>query len=644
MNFFNYLFQVNLFLAMFIGFYWLVLRRETFFAHNRIYLNLSVVLSYVIPFIQSEWFQGLFITEQVREVTYAVPVSVIYEPVPIGYINQAPAFNWAFGIAAVYLIGALFFFGRLVVQLLSLRRELSAPGSQAFSFFGKMFIDDALPEKQTIENHEYVHIRQWHSLDVIFMEIMTVMNWFNPLAHLYRKEIKHVHEFIADEEASGQDKENYALLLLSQTLGVTPHQLTNSFFNESLLKRRIVMLSKSRSNRIGLLKYGLCAPLFGAMLVFSSATIVKKSETVRIADIIPSVTDKPEARRSNYSFIAKHPEVNGTRWSENGHRLDVFLKNGKTLSYDLQKSDDKAAAKARFGELPLSSLGNATAEKIEAEIAPNSQEFANLKKHIARSIKYPAAAKEADTNGYVLTRFSTNNGKIMNMEILSGSSEIFEQEAVRVLKGYTGKIEDGNYSLAIAFQMAGVKEKFRLPGNTGVTGTKFLGEVVVTAYNANLISPPPPPQEPKKASNENEQDNASFQLREIVVEGPQREAMKNVAGVQDDKIHDFSRVDELPKFPGGDKGFTQFLSNNIQYPQAAKVNNTTGRVIVTFVVAKDGSLEDIKILRGLGYGTDEETIRVLNLSPRWTPGKVKGKPVKVQYTIPVFYRLPKKVE
>jgi beta-lactamase regulating signal transducer with metallopeptidase domain len=89
-----------------------------------------------------------------------------------------------------------------------------------------------------------------------------IINWFNPVVYLYRFAIKHIHEYIADRQAikAGNDKAEYALLLLSQTFNAPAHQLVNPFYNHSLLKQRIMMLQKNKSQRIKLLKYGCRHP------------------------------------------------------------------------------------------------------------------------------------------------------------------------------------------------------------------------------------------------------------------------------------------------------------------------------------------------------------------------------------------------
>jgi protein TonB len=97
--------------------------------------------------------------------------------------------------------------------------------------------------------------------------------------------------------------------------------------------------------------------------------------------------------------------------------------------------------------------------------------------------------------------------------------------------------------------------------------------------------------------------------------------------------------DKMPEFPEGEKALNDFLRKNIRYPQLAKENNIMGKVIASFIVNTDGSISDIKIVRAIGGGCDEEVIRVLRLMPNWKPGEVSGRAVKVKYTIPVSFSI-----
>jgi protein TonB len=101
----------------------------------------------------------------------------------------------------------------------------------------------------------------------------------------------------------------------------------------------------------------------------------------------------------------------------------------------------------------------------------------------------------------------------------------------------------------------------------------------------------------------------------------------------------FAAVEKLPAFPGGEAAFGNYLSKNIRYPPVAKENNTQGRVILSFVVERDGSLTDIKVLHDIGGGCGPEAVRVLSKSPHWTPGIQNGKKVRVAYTMPVNFTL-----
>jgi len=103
----------------------------------------------------------------------------------------------------------------------------------------------------------------------------------------------------------------------------------------------------------------------------------------------------------------------------------------------------------------------------------------------------------------------------------------------------------------------------------------------------------------------------------------------------------YIKVDVVAAYPGGPQAFSKFLAQNVHYPALAREDNTQGRVIITFVVDAAGKLTDIKVLRGIGDGCNEEAVRVLTLSPVWTPGMVDNKPVRLQYSVPIDFNLTK---
>ena len=101
----------------------------------------------------------------------------------------------------------------------------------------------------------------------------------------------------------------------------------------------------------------------------------------------------------------------------------------------------------------------------------------------------------------------------------------------------------------------------------------------------------------------------------------------------------FTVVESMPGYPGGDAARMQFLQENIKYPQMARESGIQGTVYVTFVVETDGRVTDVRVLRGIGGGCDEEAIRVIQAMPKWVPGKQRGKPVRVQFNMPIKFTL-----
>jgi protein TonB len=107
---------------------------------------------------------------------------------------------------------------------------------------------------------------------------------------------------------------------------------------------------------------------------------------------------------------------------------------------------------------------------------------------------------------------------------------------------------------------------------------------------------------------------------------------QDATNVSNDIVYDTAGIDVKPEFPGGMDAFHQFMDKNYNCPKVKKLN---GKVYVTFVIEKDGSLSAIKVLRDIGYGTGKEVIRVLELSPKWIPGEQNGQKVRCMFSLPI---------
>ena len=118
-----------------------------------------------------------------------------------------------------------------------------------------------------------------------------------------------------------------------------------------------------------------------------------------------------------------------------------------------------------------------------------------------------------------------------------------------------------------------------------------------------------------------------------------KEKQKAGSGNRKDTEGHFTVVEKMPVFPGGEEARARFMVDNIKYPAAAMKNGVQGKVFVSFLVKADGSVTDVKVLRGIGSGCDEEAMRVVKMMPKWQPGESKGKPVDVIFNIPVKFVL-----
>ena len=107
--------------------------------------------------------------------------------------------------------------------------------------------------------------------------------------------------------------------------------------------------------------------------------------------------------------------------------------------------------------------------------------------------------------------------------------------------------------------------------------------------------------------------------------------------VANDKVYE--KVEVMPEFPGGDQAMMDFVAKNVVYPQEARDKEISGRVMVGFIVEKDGSISDAKVVKGIGGGCDEEAVRVVNAMPKWKPGKQKSKPVRVSFMMPFNFKV-----
>ena len=274
---FIYLLKVSGILAIFYLAYQVFLKRETFYSVNRHFLMAGLLTALLLPFVS--------ITNYVE--IAASPLNFVTdETTAVKATHVDPRFNWVTIFFGIYLSGLLLFTTKFIVQIIALLKlvKINKVAKQGkfyhvetnksiapFSFFNHIFYNPTLyseSELSAIIKHEKAHSSQWHSFDVLLSHLITICTWMNPFSWLYQTNIKQNLEFLADESATKEvpsiKKYQYTLLKVSGNQFCTP--IVNNFYN-SLIKKRIVMLNKSKSNKRNILKIGLILPALAVFLV-----------------------------------------------------------------------------------------------------------------------------------------------------------------------------------------------------------------------------------------------------------------------------------------------------------------------------------------------------------------------------------------
>lgn len=286
-----YILQVILFQIAFLLMYNFFFQKETFYTYNRFYLLITPLLSIALPMIQIESLKRHVPADLVLSLTAA------RENVD-ATIQLAQTITLSNILLAIWIVGSIIFLLRFIYQNYKIYKVINTNRSKedkqykyvellnsknAYSFFNYIFLGDQLEESQReiIKSHELIHANYKHSYDIIYFELLKIVFWFNPINYIMNQKLKALHEFSVDSKLTiKKDKNAYYQSLLLQIFDVENISFTNHFFHQSLIKNRIIMLQKSKSKRIFLVKYILLIPALSFMLVYTSCKAQAQSEII----------------------------------------------------------------------------------------------------------------------------------------------------------------------------------------------------------------------------------------------------------------------------------------------------------------------------------------------------------------------------
>ena len=551
-------------------------------------------------------------------------------------------------IVGIYLIGVavmtllfLFKLGRLMVLIIrSPKRKMSGctavfTGREqgSFSFMRYAIFPDENVDPDIIR-HEMSHIEHGHSWDILFVEVMMILQWINPFIYLYKKELQSLHEYQADRDVvdTGVDKKNYMMLIVQQCTAGDFSGMSNNF-SLILTKKRIKMITKNEKAK-GLWWRLLATVPVLAVLMIANTKVSAQDASAKLSN--PAV-DKPIKVEMGpfeifdddgtpmqlidtiiYSDDGSYvkfetsdgfqPEsgepckkVTITSYDADGTPRNNFFiteteKRGDTSTYSIEPFTLSEHIFEQLLDVATSKEDTVYQIVDEMPMFPGGE--AAMMKFVANNVKYPQEAKDKDIAGRVFISFVVEkDGSVSNVEVKRGIGGGCDEEAVRVIS-------------AMPKWKPGIKD----------------GKPVRVSYMMPIV----------------------FKLTEGQPAKPSKKADANKPDMKPDKDGVYQIVKEMPRFPGDEKALMEYLKSNLQMPEKYKGDDAEFRLaeyrtFIRFVVTEDGSISDVNLIKKTeGFkDLDDEALRVVKAMPKWEPGKMGGKPVKVYFHLPVVFKFNK---
>jgi len=642
----NYFFEVSICWLGFYLLYALLLSKETFFQLNRFYLLGTVITGLIIPLLE---YPTITLSSDEMLGYYLHPITVTVQSVGVtleeivvtpnqSFVDPFSLISGLYWIIIVVLSGR-FLYGLSNIFTLYKTGTIEQKTNYAlikthqthspFSFFSYLFWSQSLQlqptETEKIITHELTHIQEKHSWDIILLEVLCILFWFNPLIYLYKNSIRTVHEYLADASVlKTTHKKQYGQLLLKQSQSGIQVAFANNFIH-SQLKKRFKMMMKAKSSRPALLKYLWLLPI-AICLIFAFSNpytqahlndwkISNQESTSGDFDpvTIKKQFDKVVAQFQQTASVKNQPDVINQFNSLYANLINQYPNHQPEI--DAIAQDYRQSYKTFF-EIPTHHEGGKVYTEVDqmavfagCETKNGEDQKAcsinNLMNFIYGNIKYPKEAHQNGTQGQVLVRFIVDkDGDIKEPTIVNAIGSGCDEEVLRVVN---------------------LMPKW--------TPASKHGELVKVYYHLPVKFKLADDEIPAVANTESKVDNAAEKIEET-----------------EEEIV-FKTVDEMPRFPGcenleGEKQKTcsqtellMFIYKNIKYPEVAREEDIQGTVIVSFIVDTDGQVIAPSIKRSIGGGCDEEVIKVVNSMPMWIPGKNDGIAVKTEFNLPVKFKL-----
>jgi TonB family protein len=685
-NLLFYLLKVSAGTALLYLCYLLFFSRDTFYKRNRLLLILTLLLPTILPTIKIPIIsESITSVEPINAIESTFFSGITYQtatPVSLNSFNYTRLFVWIyFTISGLVLL-------RGAISIISTFRIIKK-GAIKTSHFPKVVISDVklppfsffpyavIPAEDynsgnynDILDHEFAHIRQWHTFDLLLCELFIAIQWFNPFVWLIKRSVILNHEYLADHVSLGNKSvKEYQYRLLNFQAELKHISLAHNF--NSLIKNRIIMINKKPTHKYAMMKnililpivaivvyafatpeYHYVAPLNDPLTIYQVPKIIQKE----VKGIVLNEDGKP-LEGVNIVSTGTMGNAMGATTGQDGRfsiknvqsdaSLLFFYRGYKqfTIKPDFNKEMMVKMVKDPDYKEPAGSNTNAPSVQssgpivvIDGVISEKSINNARMDLGYDMGIGKIIMGKEA-TDKYGEKAVNGVYEIITRKKALAmGLKPPFPRLAPKDLPTFQNQkfssfIEwVGNHvkypADAQTKKVEGwVSVNFRIELNGTISNVvstipvdKMLSDEIIRVVQAS------PKWDPPKNPDVDEPFNSTVTLKfklpdQILNEAP------------------FVVVEKMPTYPGGGTDMMKFIKDNIRYPEVAKTEKVEGRVILRFVINTEGKVEAISVLKSVHPLLDAEAVRVISLMTDWNPGMQGGKPVNVWYSLPVTFNL-----
>lgn len=695
--------QVTAISGILYGYYHFFLRNKKFHGYNRFYLLAALIGSISIPFL------NIPIYFDSREATSSPLLQALTTIKPGDFEDNLSVvkstvtgnthMNWSVILLIIYSLALLILAARFIISITKIVRLKNKfpvekidtinfintdDPSTPFSFFRNLFWNKKISldslEGQQVLKHECFHIERNHSYDILFAEIVTIIFWINPFFYLIKKEIKTIHEFLADQFAVTPNEEwNYAELLLMQLLGSPAQRLTNPFFHNQI-KRRIAMITTSKKPGHQYLRKLLVLPVAAvitAAFAFKYETKVKPTPSVNLLD--KTITVVIDAGHGESEPGAK--AADGTKESDltlqvaqkikqlnKNDRIHIVLTRNTKETVDLRKRSD--ISNAQNPDLFISLHANASekdndesgfevyiSKKNLTHYAENKILGATLLNYFMNIYKTTSEIQQQEQGIWVLDNskcpsalvefgYLTNKQDLAFMKDPSNQNKIAESILISI-EQFAREKKSPDFSIKKQLLNDTTTHDIKITKDvTGIFSATFDDLPVEKFFfdpSNNFAAVTPKDKSNHLISKEqvkllqNKYQNLWDNFINDFAITPEKTKVQNSSKAGNTLFVINAETD--PSFPGGENSWRRYLERNLDANVAFdnKAPKGSYTVWVEFLVSKEGRISDIKTLTSHGFGMEQEVVKLIKNGPVWSPAIQNGHKVNAYKKQPVTF-------